>query len=94
MPVCIGSDGQDNHDIFVNPKNVKNVLNFGRPGCCDLNIDVINKFPNLTHIMISFYNKIIINGNSKALQDLSSEDKAYIKGRCEKYGITLQNSPF
>jgi hypothetical protein len=94
MPVCVGSDGQDNHDIFVNPKNVKNMFNFGRQGCCDLNIDVINKFPTLTHIMISFYNKIIINGIPKALQDLTSEDKAYIKGRCEEFGITLINSPF
>ena len=94
MPVCIGTDTQDNHDIFVNTKNVKTMLNFGRQGCCDLNIDVINKFPTLTHIMISFYNKIIINGNSKALQDLSNEDKAYIKGRCDENGITLINSPF
>jgi len=94
MPVCIGTDTQDNHDIFVNTKNVKTMLNFGRQGCCDLNIDVLNKFPTLTHIMISFYNKIIINGNSKALQDLSNEDKAYIKGRCDENGITLINSPF
>ena len=94
MPVCIGTDGQDIHDIFIIPKNVKNMLNFGRQGCCDLNIDVLNKFPTLTHIMISFYNKIIINGNPKALQDLSNEDKAYIKGRCDECGITLINSPF
>jgi hypothetical protein len=94
MPVCIGTDGQDNHDIFIIPKNVKNMLNFGRQGCCDLNIDVLNKFPTLTHVMISFYNKIIIKGNPKALQDLSNEDKAYIKGRCDENGITLINSPF
>lgn len=94
MPVCIGSDGQDNHDIFIIPKNVKTMFNFGRQGCCDLNIDVINKFPTLTHIMISFYNKIIINGNATALQDLSNEDKAYIKQRCDDNGIALINSPF
>ena len=94
MPVCIGTDGQDIHDIFIIPKNVKTMLNFGRQGCCDLNIDVINKFPTLTHIMISFYNKIIINGNSKTLQDLSNEDKAYIKKICDENGITLINSPF
>lgn len=94
MPVCIGNDGQDNHDIFIIPKNVKNMLNFGRQGCCELNINAINKFPTLTHIMISFYNKIIINGNSKAHQDLSNEDKTYIKKICDENGIELLNSPF
>lgn len=94
MPVCIGNDGQDNHDIFIIPKNVKNMLNFGRQGCCELNINAINKFPTLTHIMISFYNKIIINGNSKAHQDLSNEDKAYIRKICDENGIELLNSPF
>jgi len=94
MPLFIGTDTQDNHDIFVNPKNVKTMLNFGRQGCCDLNFDVINKFPTLTHIMLSLYNKIIINGNSKAHQDLSNEDKTYIKKICDENGITLINSPF
>lgn len=94
IPVFIGNDGQDNHDIFIIPKNVKTMLNFGRQGCCELNINAINKFPTLTHIMISFYNKIIINGNSKAHQDLSNEDKAYIRKICDENGIKLVNSPF
>ena len=90
MPVFIGCKISDDHDIFVDPKYTESLTRFGY---FKLNLDCLKRL-KINSIDMSRVPSYIINGINKEERELSSDDKAYIKRRCEEYGIRIDNASF
>jgi hypothetical protein len=92
MPVCIGSDLRNCVEIFANPKIRNSIL--GSNYLSNLNIECFKRLPLVKYIDMNGFNRVTINGVHKFMDELSIEDKGYIKRLCDEYGIKLQNTTF